>query len=62
MAEYFGVPIDRLLNYSDENSEENKKMPTPKGEHDIENDRILEALDATDPATREVVLRLLGLQ
>lgn len=62
LAAYFEVPVDRLLNNSDESSEENKKTPTPKGERDIENERILEAIDATDPATREVVLRLLGLQ
>lgn len=56
IADYFGVSVDRVL------GKEQKKMPTPKGEHDIENERILKAIDATDPATREVVLRLLGLQ
>ena len=56
IADYFGVSIDRVL------GKEQKKMPTPKGEHDIENERILKAIDATDPATREVVLRLLGVQ
>ena len=56
IADYFGVSVDRVI------EKEQKKMPTPKGEHDVENERIIAALNATDPATREVVLRLLGVQ
>ena len=56
IADYFGVSIDHVL------GKEQKKTPTPKGERDVENERIIAALNATDPATREVVLRLLGVQ
>ena len=54
LASYFCVTVSELL--------DEEKTPTPKGERDVENERILNAIDATDPATREVVLRLLGLQ
>lgn len=62
MADYFGVPIDRLLNYSDENSEENKKTPTPKGEREEFKERVFSALEKADPAIRDAALRLLGVQ
>lgn len=56
IADYFGVSVDRIL------GNEQKKTPTPEGERDVENERILDAIEKTDPATREVVLRLLGIQ
>lgn len=39
-----------------------KETPTPEGERNELKERVYEAIEATDPATREVVLRLLGLQ
>lgn len=39
-----------------------EKTPTPEGERNVEDERILDAIEKTDPATREVILRLLGLQ
>lgn len=56
MAEYFGISTDEVLGV------ENKKTPTPKGERDMENEEIIQRLEAADEATRTVVLRLLGLQ
>lgn len=62
ISAYFDVSVEYLLGTETERKEENKKTPTPEGERDIENERILEAIEKTDPATREVVLRLLGIQ
>ena len=56
LSAYFNVSVDTLL------GNEQKKTPTPEGERDVENERILDAIEKTDPATREVVLRLLGIQ
>lgn len=56
IADYFGVSVDRVL------GKEQKKTPTPKGERDMENEEIIQRLEAADEATRTVVLRLLGLQ
>lgn len=55
VADYFGVSVSDLL------GKEQKETPTPKSERDAENERIIERLEATDDATRAVVLRLLGL-
>ena len=57
VCKYFGCSETWLLGI-----EGQKKTPTPEGERNVENERILDAIEATDPATREVVLRLLGLQ
>lgn len=56
IADYFNVSVDQILG-----SAQKEKTPTPEGERN-ENERILDAIEKTDPATREVVLRLLGLQ
>lgn len=55
IAAYFNVPLDFLLG-----NEETKKAPTPKGEREIENERIIEKLES-DEALRAAVLRFLGM-
>lgn len=57
IGEFFGVSVDFLLG-----KEDTKKAPTPKSERDMENEEIIQRLEAADEATRTVVLRLLGLQ
>lgn len=42
--------------------DDNKKTPTPEGEREKSKEEVYKAIEAADPATREVVLRLLGLQ
>lgn len=56
IADYFGVTVDEVLGNGQ------KETPTPEGEREVLKERVYEAIEATDPATREVVLRLLGLQ
>ena len=57
IAAYFEVTTDFLLDNVD-----NKKTPTVSGERNYEDERILEALDKADPATREAILLLLKLR
>lgn len=56
IADYFGVSVDMIL------GNEQKETPTPEGERNELKEQVFDALNSTDPATREVVLRLLGLQ
>lgn len=56
IADYFNVSVDRVL------GNEQKETPTPKSERDYEDERILDALDRADPATREAILLLLKLR
>lgn len=55
ISQYFGVSVEYLLG-----SEGNKKTPTPEGEREIENQRIIEKLES-DEALRAAVLRFLGM-
>lgn len=57
IADYFGVSVDAILG-----NEQKKETPTPKSERDYEDERILDALDRADPATREAILLLLKLR
>lgn len=57
MAGYFDMSTDDLLG-----KEDNKKTPTVSGERNYEDERILDALDKADPATREAILLLLKLR
>lgn len=57
MAGYFGMSTDDLLG-----NEDNKKTPTVSGERSYDDDRILEAIENADPATREAILLLLKLR
>lgn len=57
IAAYFDVSTDFLLD-----NVENKKTPTPKSERNYEDERILEAIEKADPATREAILLLLKLR
>lgn len=57
IAAYFDVTTDFLLD-----NVENKKTPTVSGERNYEDERILDALDKADPATREAILLLLKLR
>lgn len=56
ISEYFNVSVEYLL------GEEQKETPTPKSERDYEDERILEAIEKADPATREAILLLLKLR
>ena len=56
VADYFGISVGELL------GKEQKETPTPKSERDYEDERILDALDRADPATREAILLLLKLR
>ena len=57
VADYFGISVSELLG-----NEQKKETPTPKSERDYEDERILDALDRADPATREAILLLLKLR
>lgn len=57
IADYFGISVGDLLG-----NEQKKEAPTPKSERDYEDERILDALDKADPATREAILLLLKLR
>ena len=57
ISEYFNVSVDYLLG-----KEHKKEKPTPKSERNYEDERILDALDRADPATREAILLLLKLR
>jgi len=54
ISEYFNVSVEYLL------GEEQKETPTPKSEHDPENEAIIEKLES-DEALRAAVLRFLGM-
>lgn len=56
IADYFGVTVDHVLGNGQ------KETPTPEGEREKSKEEVYQAIEAADPATREVVLRLLGLQ
>lgn len=56
IADYFGVSVDRVL------GNEQKETPTPKSERNYEDERILDAIEKADPATREAILLLLKLR
>ena len=56
VADYFGISVGELL------GNEQKETPTPKSERNYEDERILDALDRADPATREAILLLLKLK
>ena len=70
ISAHFSMPFETLMRCMEADDEkwvkslfeENKKTPTPEGGRDVEDMKVVKALRATDPATREVVLRLLGLQ
>ena len=55
IAAYFEVSVDHLLG-----KEDIKKAPTPEGEREIENQRIIEKLDSNEEL-RAAVLRFLGM-
>lgn len=52
---YFNVSMEYLLG-----NEDTKKAPTPEGEREIENQRIIEKLDSNEEL-RAAVLRFLGM-
>lgn len=56
IADYFGVTVDQIL------GSEQKETPTQMGERNELKEQVYDALNAADPAIREAVLRLLGLQ
>lgn len=57
ICSFFGCSETWLLGI-----DEQKETPTPEGERNEFKEKVFDALESTDPATREVVLRLLGVQ